>query len=66
MSDFKETDEFIGSKDAAEMLGLSPRVVHAALRSGELKGRNLRGRKGWVTTKRALRDWVENGNTAPK
>lgn len=66
MSDFKETDEFIGSQDAAEMLGISPRVIHAALRAGSLKGRNLRGRKGWVTTKRALRDWVENGNEKTK
>jgi excisionase family DNA binding protein len=59
-------EEFIGTKEAAELLGLSPRVIHAALRKGEIKGRNLRGRRGWVTTKAALREWVENGNAETK
>ena len=47
-----------------EMVGVSPRVVYAAFKSGDLAGRNLGGRKGWVTTRNSILDWVESRQRA--
>ena len=49
-------------KTAEKLTGISVRVLAQALRDGALKGRNLEGRRGWVTTKNALREWAERGN----
>ena len=49
-------------RDAEWITGISVRVLARALRAGTLKGRNLEGRKGWVTTANAIRDWAEQGN----
>lgn len=54
--------DVLTAPQAAQIASLSLRVVMDALRSGELKGKNYAGRKGWVTTRRALSDWIENGN----
>jgi hypothetical protein len=49
----------------AEELGVNRAFVLRSLAStepGSLKGRNLKGPKGWVTTRRAMLEWVESGN----
>jgi len=54
------------AKAAAKVCGMSERAIMDALRrgpdSGGLEGRNMRGRKGWVTTRGALQRWIEGGN----
>jgi hypothetical protein len=37
-------DEFLGVKDASELLGVSRQAVHALVRRGRLSGRQLAGR----------------------
>lgn len=58
----QEDSKFISTDEVSALVGVSPRVVQAALRKGELKGRNMRGRRGWVTTKEAVSAWIESGN----
>jgi hypothetical protein len=49
-------------KDAESLTGISAKLLAKALRAGELNGRNLEGRRGWVTTRDAIREWAERGN----
>lgn len=49
-------------RDAEALTGISARVLAKALRGGSLSGRNLGGRKGWVTTRNAIRKWAETGS----
>ena len=55
-------EKIMGIQDVREMCSISGRVIYAALKSGELAGRNIGGRKGWITTRTAVLDWVESGN----
>ena len=55
-------EEILGIKDITKMVGCSPAVIYTALQSGELAGRNLGGRKGWISTRTSVLDWIENGN----
>ena len=54
--------EIMDMKQVVKFLKVTPRVIYAAFKSGDLAGRNLGGRKGWVTTKNSVLDWVESGN----
>jgi len=52
-------------KQMSDESRISERVILDSLRSdddGSLRGRNLGGRKGWVTTRRAFSEWIESGN----
>jgi len=55
-------DDFLSAREAATEVGVSYRVMIHALRDGDLQGRNLKGRRGWVTTRAALVSWIEQGN----
>lgn len=59
--------EMLSAQEAAEHLGhrVSAENVRRALAAGELKGRNFGGSVGWMTTKPALTEWIENGNQKP-
>jgi hypothetical protein len=48
--------------EAAEVAGVTKETLRAALNDGTLAGRNIGGKKGWITTRDALRAWVESGN----
>lgn len=55
-------EQVLSIKEVSAMCQISPRVIYAAFQSGDLAGRNLGGRKGWITTRTAVLDWVESGN----
>jgi hypothetical protein len=58
----KMSEEIMGIRDITKMVGCSPALIYLALQTGELAGRNLGGRKGWISTRTSVLDWVENGN----
>lgn len=63
----KSEHDVLTVPQAATETGLSERVLLDALRSeapNSLKGRNMRGQKGWITTRGALTEWIESGNSA--
>lgn len=65
----EEPTEAAGEKlltlaEASKASGLHKETLGDALRSGELKGRNLGGRRGWMTTWSAIKEWIESGNAA--
>jgi hypothetical protein len=57
--DLTEAAAFVGHK-------VSDEAIRKALASGELRGRNLGGNVGWITTKDALTEWVKGGNARAK
>ena len=60
--------DVLTADEAASEAGVSVRLILNSLRSDDensLRGRNLAGRKGWVTTRRELAEWVERGNENP-
>lgn len=58
----KHENDVLGTSDVANEVGVSVKVVHRAFRRGNLRGTKIGGRKGWVTTRSAMLDWVESGN----
>ena len=56
----KSDHDPLTSFEAAKEIGISRSLILSAFKTGALRGRNFRGRKGWVTTRRALSDWIEN------
>lgn len=65
--DQKNDHDVLTADQMSAEAGCSTRVILESLRSDDpnsLKGRNLHGRKGWVSTRRALSEWIENGNAA--
>lgn len=54
--------DILTAAEAADEIGVTERVILAAFQSGDLAGRNHKGRKGWTTTRGALTRWVESGN----
>ena len=50
----------------ADEVDVSKSVILQALRSGDLPGNNLHGRKGWVSTRRALTSWAEGRRGRPQ
>ena len=49
-------------QEAARVSGLTKDTIRKALNDGSLAGRLIGGKKGWVTTSNALREWIESGN----
>jgi hypothetical protein len=49
---------------ASEYLGgrVSEEAVRRALHDGALRGRNLGGNVGWMTTRAAVLEWITRGN----
>jgi len=41
---------------------VSGEAVRKALVSGDLRGRNLGGNVGWITTESAVIEWIKRGN----
>lgn len=54
----------LSPEEAAKLIGknCSAEAVRKHLASGELKGRNMGGSVGWVTTEEAVAEFIENGN----
>jgi len=59
-------DEPVTLEGASGFLGgrVSEEAVRKALASGELRGRNMGGNVGWMTTRGALVEWIKRGNVA--
>jgi predicted DNA-binding transcriptional regulator AlpA len=51
-------------KEVCKATKLHRDTVSSSLRSGVLKGRNIGGSRGWVTTWSAVREWIESGNAS--
>lgn len=59
-----DATDILTSHDVAKLLGISRRTVLAALKAGELEGKKIGGRRGWITTRAAVRRYVEGGNAS--
>ena len=56
-------DTVLTMAEASKLTKLHKNTIARACKRGELKGRNLGGRAGWITTWSALKEWVETGNS---
>jgi excisionase family DNA binding protein len=62
------TGRWLTIDDALEYVGhkVSHETIRRALHDGEIAGRNIGGRNGWLTTRKALDEWIERGNREPR
>lgn len=60
-------DELMTLEQASGFLQgrVSEELVRRALAGGELRGRNLGGSVGWLTTRREIIEWIRRGNSGP-
>lgn len=67
MTDATNNDRPLTLAQASEFLAgrVSDEAVRKALVSGELRGRNLGGNVGWLTTEAAIIEWIKRGNNGP-
>jgi hypothetical protein len=60
-----ELDRIYSAPEAAKVLDIHLHKVHKWLRSGELRGRNVSGSKGWIIVGKALLEFVDNNPPHP-
>lgn len=59
-------DDSLTPEEAARMIGkrCTKEAIRKALVSGDMRGRDLGGSVGWVTTRQAVLDYIDAGNRA--
>jgi hypothetical protein len=57
--------QYLGAEDAEALVGIAARRISAAVRSGELAGRDFGGAAGIRTTPAALDAWLTGAKPAP-
>lgn len=64
MSSSKKESISLDLTQAADRVGnrVSAETLRKAIACGELRGRNIGGSVGWLTTEDALTEWIESGN----
>lgn len=58
----KETNKFITLKEAAEISGYAPDYIGQLIRKGKLPGKQVYCNVAWMTTERAVREYLEGSN----
>ncbi len=61
MANFKEAGEkYITLKEASKMTGYSPDYLGQLIRKGKLEGKQVYLNVAWMTTERAVKDYLES------
>lgn len=55
----EKNDELISLKEAASLSGYSPDYIGQLIRAGKISGKQVFSNVSWMTTEKAIRDYVE-------
>ena len=61
----EKNDKLISLKEAAALSGYSPDYIGQLIRGGKISGKQVFSNVSWMTTEKAVRDYIEKDKKSP-